>query len=232
MAIAFLQSASDGTNATVYTFASQNLGAAAADRQIIVGAIGRAETQQTIDSITVGGVTATITIQNGQGNNVAGIAIANVPTGTTGDIVVTFSGAMARAGIGAWRADVVSALHDSDTSLAEPPSVNLDVPVGFAIGVGNENNTASATWTGLTERYDTLIEATSLSTGASDEFAAPETGRTMTCTFAAGGAGPVGVFASWSYTGGGGGASVGTPIIVIPQDEMRGGMQDLTGGMA
>ena len=138
MAITFgsLQSASDGANATTYTFSSQNLGDADTDRHIIVGISTRdvGTTSQAISSVSIGGVSATIVVQqrNSATNTcVAGLAIAKVPTGTTGDIVVTFSEEVLRCGIGVWRAIGISATAtDTGSSTSNNPSDSINISAG------------------------------------------------------------------------------------------------------
>lgn len=207
MAVSFLQSASDSSNLTTYTFSGQNLGTEATDRYIIVGIMGRkaGTTNRTINSVTVGGVTATIVHQQFSSTfntNIAGLAIALVPTGAAGDVVVTFGGEMVRAAIALYRATGINpAEFQKLDSIALDPTVALDIPAnGFAIGVGLTAANSSAAWTGLTEDFDITVEAGAITaTGAHDSFVAAETDRTLTIDFAA--AVPlesVGVFASWS----------------------------------
>ena len=208
----FLQSVVDLVDRTTYTFSSQNLGVAAASRRIVVGIGGRiASGTLTVDSVTIGGVTATILTPQASnttsGTTTVALAIADVPTGTTGDIVVVFNTACLRCIVHAYRVvDIDSATpSDSDSSVASNPTCNLDIPAGgIAIGfaaVGNAS--ATWTWTGLTEREDAVAgggEAFGASS-ASDDFATLQTGRaitadsTTTTTTA-------GVFASWGPAGG------------------------------
>ena len=118
MAFAHLQTTVDASDLTTYTFSSQNLGTAAPDRHIIVGVAARkGGSATTISSVTVGGVSATIVDQysNSDSNsNISGIAIASVPTGTTGDIVVTFGAQMVRAVIAVYRATNLSSATEFD----------------------------------------------------------------------------------------------------------------------
>src|SRR3990167_7900479 len=109
MTFSFLQANSDATNLTTYTWSAQNLGTASSDRYIIVAIISRqvGTTAPTVSSASIGGVSATIVRQNNSGvsnlNTVAFI-LANVPTGTTGDVVVTFGSQQVRAAIGMYAA--------------------------------------------------------------------------------------------------------------------------------
>src|SRR3990167_11105596 len=94
--VAFLQVNGSATDLTTYTFSAENLGVAASDRFIVVTITGRSSDggARTIDTVTIGGVTATINIQIANSGSFNGIATAAVPTGTTGDIVITWSGTM------------------------------------------------------------------------------------------------------------------------------------------
>lgn len=187
MALTFLQTATDDTNASSYTFSAQSLGTAASDRYIVVTVGARAGTTETISSVTIGGVTATINVQSTSNNNIASVCIANVPTGATGDIVVTFSGTMDRCGIGAWRATGVTSTTatDTGTSIANPLTTNLDINAGgFAVAIGRTDDIATATWTNLTEKFDEEIGAEgNFFSGASDEFVSAQTNLAVTCTW-------------------------------------------------
>lgn len=200
----YLQTASDTADLTTYTFASQNLGTAFANRQIIVGITGRkAGATTSISSVTIAGISATIVVQQsntGTNTDVAGIAIANVPTGTTGDIVVTFGAGMVRSAIHVYRArGILEPAFDTGASTALDPTTTLDIPdTGFAIGVGITAASTTAGWTGLTEDNETVVETFVTTTSASQEFSSPETGRTLTIDFGAPSESS-GVFASWQY---------------------------------
>lgn len=86
-------------DATVYTITAATLGTAAANRYIMVslGATSTGSTQTT--SVTVGGLAATVWVQDAAGNGELGSFYVNVPSGATGDIVVTRSGTTNRVGI-------------------------------------------------------------------------------------------------------------------------------------
>lgn len=202
MTISFLQATTDTTDTNAYTFASQNLGTAASDRYIIVVAVARkGGASTTLSSVTIGGVSATIVKQvtnNVSNTDVAGIAIAAVPTGTTGDIVVTWGASMVRCAIMAYRATGINATaYDSDSSTSGNPSVSLDIPAsGFAIGGGLTAASTTTSWTGLTEDTDGTLESFVTYSSAHDEFPSGETGRTITMTFGSS-TESAGVFASW-----------------------------------
>lgn len=208
MSLSFLQSANSTTDTNAYTFAAQNLGTEASDRYIVVTVNGRkAGATTSISSVTVGGVAATIAVQRVNtvtNTSVAGIAIAAVPTGATGDIVVTFADTLARCAIGAYRIDNLfsATAYDTDSSVSADPSVGLNVSnPGFAIGTGAASGTGSVTWTGLTEDYDFISESSTNFTGASLNVSATQANRTMTIDFSVSGE-AVGAFASWQFASG------------------------------
>lgn len=139
------------------TFSTQSLGAAASDRYIIVGVAGEAGTD-TVSSLTVAGVSATNVVVQQSGFSTAEIWIASVPTGTTGDIVVNWSGTQDATGIGVWAMYGGSATaHDtgSATGSGSVFSTSLTIPSdGVAVACQSKNNTSTATWAGVTEDYD------------------------------------------------------------------------------
>lgn len=213
MSLSFLQATNLTTDLTTYTFSSENLGAAAGDRHIIVAIESRASSAgRTLSSVTIGGESATIAVQGtnsgGATSCVAALAIAAVPTGTSGDVVVTFSGGMLRCAIQVYRVTSLTSATATDTDKYEAdagdPSVNLDVPAGgFAIGCGT-GSSAGSTWTGLTENHDAQIGAeASWATSASDTFVSAQTGLTITIGMATK-TDQVGVFAAWGLDAGGG----------------------------
>ena len=171
--ISFTDSSVITTDLSTYTFSTQALGAEAADRKIIVG-MGHRGTNTNITSITVAGVAATSVVEapaSGLQSDRACIYIADVPTGTTGDVVVTFSAGQTRCGIGVWRMTGAASSTPTDTgvSAADPATNTLTISangggVGYGFSVGA---TATATWGGLTsEDFDEVVEATITHTGA------------------------------------------------------------------
>jgi hypothetical protein len=161
--LTYLQSASDPANSGTHTFSSENFGTPADDRVLIAVVRGNpsAPGDETINSVTIGGVAATIHVQTfdpDQGNNIA-IASAPVPSGTSGTIVVTFSGTnnpcrislYAAAGIG------TGATHFSTaTDLDDPLSMAINVPQGGVLVAGAQfQNSGAVTAVGVTEDDDT-----------------------------------------------------------------------------
>ena len=163
----FTDSSVSTADSTAYTFSSQDFGEAAANRYIVVTAGGYDTGNETVSSITIGGVAATIAVQVTGNFVTAAIAIAKVPTGATGDVVVTFSGGMQNAGIGVYRLiNLQSATAtDTGTDIAESSGAladGLTIPAdGCGIGyvcVRTVSSLSTFSWTNLTESFDQTIE--------------------------------------------------------------------------
>ena len=162
--LSFQQAVSSGVDSSTYTFSSVAFGAAHPSRVVYWagGGIGNGALR-TVSSVTIGGVTATVMHSSTVGTSRVDIYAALVPTGTTGDIVVTYSGTMFNCGGAVWSAvDAIAgttAFHTAATT-TDAASININVDtLGYAIGVSFANGGTSCTWTGLTEESDTLIEA-------------------------------------------------------------------------
>lgn len=167
--LTYLSSAVDTTNTTAYTYSAVAIGTAHFNRRIVVGVIFDDSGDSPLASLTVGGVAATLV--KSQDSAVA-LYIALVPTGTTADIVVTYATAANRSAIGVWRLDGVTSntphhtigIQGTGTSVGE----EIQIPAGgAAVGIASLSSSASMTWTGLTENFDSTVEATRTLSGAS-----------------------------------------------------------------
>jgi hypothetical protein len=142
-------------------------------------------------------------------SNVVGVAIVDLPTGTTGDVVVTLPRQHVRCAIQLYRLIDCdsSAAADTDTSVSDDPSWTLDVPAGgVAIGCAMNAHAGATvdTWTGLTEDFADFVEGTlSRMTSASDEFATEQTALAIDCNWN-NNADDCGVVISWAEDAGGG----------------------------
>lgn len=87
----FLQTAKSTGTGSVYNFTSQNLGAADANRFILVLTSGGPNNKQ-VSTLTVGGISAGQVVAFGTINSFLEYWVAAVPTGTTGNVVVTLGG--------------------------------------------------------------------------------------------------------------------------------------------
>jgi hypothetical protein len=176
---------SSTSDLTTYTFSSVSLGAAAADRIIAVGVTGTAAAgaNRTVSSVTIGGVSATKRAAAGEAaNSPASIWAAVVPTGTTGDIAVTWDNAMVRCAGEVWRmTGAVETPLDSDAlATGDPMNLAVDVAAGGAVLGFACNQSGSGPggygWTGLTGDHDATVETNTEYSGASQSIASGQSG--------------------------------------------------------
>lgn len=155
--LTYLQSASSSTNANTITFAGQNLGAEAADRKIVVAITTYNTANTAISSVTIAGQTANLNQANftGQYTRVA-FAEVNLPTGTSGDIVLNSSNSIVSSSIHVYNLTGVSgnAVFVSDISspysITHASAINGAAIISVALNAGN----GSMAWTNLTENAD------------------------------------------------------------------------------
>lgn len=181
----YLTEVGDTSNSTTYNFSSVSFGAESATRQIIVGIVGVVNSNQSISSVTIGGVSATQVVQASNGGQPLGLYIAN-PTGTSGTVSVTFSTTMFRAHIGVWRMVAANSATAEDTISLGGGSTGLQTGTidhsagGVIIAYGIGNNTGNHGWTGVNEDFDTTVESLHAVSGASIQLSTSGTGRTIT----------------------------------------------------
>jgi hypothetical protein len=181
----FTDSSIDATNLTTYTFSSQALGTASADRKIIVGVSTNSTPGRTVSTLTVGGVSATLVARQTSSNGEEMLEMweAEVPTGTTGDVVVTWSTACDRCGIGLHSVYGAATLYaDVYSDNADPMNASINVPAGgIVVGCAGWSAVGSATWTGVTETYDENLEAGTYHSGGYATHASASNGLSVTC---------------------------------------------------
>jgi hypothetical protein len=191
----FQESQEDISNASVYTFSSVDIGAADADRCVVVAVYARKGGGATsISSVTIGGATATNIVTQGRtetigstGTNIVGFFCADITSGTTADVVVTYADPMARAACDVWRFvgyDFTS-IYDSSGSAADDPTYDIDIPadgvaLGAACGADSGGGTPSWSWSNLTEDSDRTIETFFSASAASQEYVSAQTNLTVT----------------------------------------------------
>lgn len=203
--ISYISNNSVTTNSTSHTFTAQSIGSTGNNRHIIVSISGYQSSVGALSSATIGGVSATIAVQANGTNTVSVIIIAAVPTGTTGDIVLSWATNTQNVGIAVHRVvDLTSATANttgSDTTLsAGACSFTLNnnanaVMVASAVSI---DGTAWGTWSsGLTEDSDQYIASSNAAAAASGFFASANTPYTVTATAGTGTRGVV-VAATWN----------------------------------
>ena len=161
---------------TTYTFSSQAIGTASSNRRVIIGTVGFAGIR-TVSSLTVGGISASLVKRQQQGSVTAEIWIATVPTGTTADVVVTWSGGQTRCAIAVWSATGLENNTPVDTDgtniaiIANSSNVTLTtVDGGFVVGIGIHSNVTALNIScrNMTERNESTLEVATVKVAAAD----------------------------------------------------------------
>ena len=151
-----------GTGTSTRTFAGMSFGAAATTRRIIAVFGASDNTNLVASSVTIGGISAPIAIQDNEGGNSTNpfvcIAYATVPTGTSGSVVIALNGSPST---------IYCATYSLYNTVTQTPqatafdvngstqTVSLNIPAnGFAVAVSTQISKTSSTWVGVTERAD------------------------------------------------------------------------------
>ena len=148
------------------TFSSVDIGTASANRKVIVGVgIDGYQGNEAYTSLTIGGVAANLIQEQNAASGGRPVALyeLDVASGTSADIVVTFTGTQTKCysmGIGVWTIEGGS-VFDTVGATTDPGAGNVEIPAGGAvIAIMTEGN-ASATyaWANLTENFDNQVRA-------------------------------------------------------------------------
>jgi hypothetical protein len=141
------------------TYTDAPIGTAAANRVVwvAVGIRGLSGNSRTIDSITIGGVTATL-VATTSSANASAIGYLVVPAGTTATVVVTCSGFTSRNVIyvGTVYPESVTPI-DTDSVVTSGTSTARDLTLSAesaGLWVSCWNSTGDTTWTNATELND------------------------------------------------------------------------------
>jgi len=180
-------------DASSYTFSSANLGSSVDRHVAVVFGAASSGTNPAVSSATIAGVSASVVVEKSAANQVCvHVIIAKIPAGTiSGDIVVNFDMTMLRCHpvvyelIGAGSATA----HDTDTGAhADPINMSLDVPANgcvLAVAAQAGSGATTASWTGVIEDVDAVMEASRTYTSGHDNLVAGESGRTVSVNWSA-----------------------------------------------
>ena len=189
--VAFTDSDFDTSALSSVTFSAMSFGSAATDRRMILCITYRAVGGRTISGVTIGGQTATrlvAVLTEGVSRNSL-IYIADVPSGTTGDVVITANSALNDVGVSIYRTVGLSTTTTpNDTGTDNAQTANLmDVSLNtlansVVVACCASENNVTTTWAGVTEGADFSVGTRSHSSGAIVALTA-ETPRTVTATY-------------------------------------------------
>lgn len=155
---------SESGDFTNYTFTAVNIGSPGLVAIVISGS----SAGNTINSVTIGGVSANILTATNQstGSSISVMAWLRVASGTTADIVVNWSGQMKRCSVAVYRITGNSKDAPYNVVVATPAAVTtLSIASGIPNGAAGifasvADTGTSYTWTGIAEDYDTQIDTT------------------------------------------------------------------------
>jgi len=149
------------TNSNSYTW-TVSFGAADPDRYIHIAYTGLKAASTSPTSVTIGGKAATIVNHASAGTwSLIFHAYAKVPTGTTGDVIISFGGTQDAGVIDVYRVirpgnlpTTASASYynsTTGTSISSTPTLTKD---SYVIANAIVDNANAVTWTNLDEQYD------------------------------------------------------------------------------
>lgn len=155
----------DAVDRTTYTFSGLVLGDDAPDRYIAVAIAARnngSSSSTFITSVTVAGISATKCVQNVNGSgdkSRAEIWIAAVPSGATGNVVVTFPVQQARCHVSLFRMTGLNSSTPTATQVSDssPATLNVNVAapwVGVAASYAENGFSLATSWSGITQYVD------------------------------------------------------------------------------
>ncbi len=154
----YLASYEDTSSQTTRTISSVNFGEANTSREIFVVVRYSNSIATTISSATIGGVSATISAGASANAQGAALIFATVPTGTSGDIVITYSNATTNSVAFVYRVTKRTNIGTTaintygDTSTATRTSYTSPTVAfpsnGFVLAILNHNSSTNLTFTG------------------------------------------------------------------------------------
>lgn len=179
IALQYVTTVTSEDNLATYTFSGVPLGTAAADRQIVIAVSWRKTPALTVTA-TIAGVSATLDkLQDGAD----GVAIlrAAVPTGTTGDIVVTLGAQQYMCWVSVYRLTGASTGAPATAGTNTNGATMTATSGSVAVAAAGAYPAASFSWSGVTKNFDAHMELALIRfTSASGA------GATATCTAADG----------------------------------------------
>ena len=190
--VAFTHSASLEPNATNFTFNSVDIGSATSDRKVVVAGMVSGGGTGTISGCTLDGSAMTENVKPAiDGEGQCAIFEIEVSSGTSATVVLQNTGSKGWGAIAvfALTGAALTATNTTSTTGDTTPNSTITIPAGgVAVGCttavfSSGSGTKSATWSGLTERFDASVDSNgSCATACSDAFASTETNRAISCT--------------------------------------------------
>lgn len=154
---------SDLTAQSTYTLSGMGIGTANTNRRVLV-AIGIINIPvRTVTGVTIGGVSAT---ELAQVSNAGGVTTAwyyaDVPTGTTANVVITLDASASNCHAATYRLVGENSMTPTDTDTTNGSGSSQSTTVtktgqGVALSANTLSSSANSTWSNLTEDIDNNV---------------------------------------------------------------------------
>lgn len=184
--ISFVSDNASTAGTASYTFTAQNIGTADPTRIVVVG-LSTGVNNVTVSSVTIAGSNAAqaTSAASGGASVRSDIWYLAVPSGTTADIIVTFSSLQGRVAIFIYNVvgtgAAFSAGNNGSTASGTSMSASVTVPSGGgAIGIGNIHSASASSLTGTNLALDL---ASGLITGSSTATVGHDTSHTGSTSY-------------------------------------------------
>lgn len=207
--LSYEDSGSDsGTAASTRTVSGLDFGTPA-PRRFLVATVTLV-TPAAITAVTIGGVSATIVAQATANVTRVGIAIALVPTGSSGNVAVTAGATYATLAVGLYALTGLQSATPYDTATASSPlsdssslNLSLDVPANGLVVAVEQNgqvgggSAGNESWSGLSENFGGTTGGAYRSSWASGTSTVLQAPRSVSVSNLTGNAGRSGAAASF-----------------------------------
>lgn len=188
ISVSLVDSDAAASGGSPYTFSAMALGADAEDRIIAVAVAinGSSVTLSSATTVTIAGVVATAAKTTTGSSQAIGIFYAHVPSGASGDVVVTTGGTPAGCKVVVLRlAGGNNQVSDTGADAAIATSITLPADVvagGALVAVSCNNGSKTCAWTKATEVSDSVYDSSYASSVAANATATTAT-INVTATF-------------------------------------------------
>lgn len=178
-AFSFLTHAEDASGSSTVTYSGLSGGGEHPFRVLAVYVSARMVTVNTITSVTIFGVPATLvdvptpgsaTSIGGTNGSAGAIYYAKVPSGLTGSVVVVYGAGAARSGIALYRIITSNpapfSAQNVSTSGALSTSLTISPNGAGIVALFENSNTIAVSWSGATQDYSAIAGGSSLISSA------------------------------------------------------------------
>lgn len=181
----------DPGNNSTYSFASVSIGTAAANRRVVIVSSANGNNAGDATGCTIAGVTAVNAASgptvSSPGGSAMNVWYADIPTGTTATIAITYSAAKGRCQIGCYSLygtyEGVTPYSSSVTAGTSMSFTSTTVSGSVLFGASGVGGNQPVTWTNLTEDFDIGVESNNQYMSGASLAITSGSSRTVTATY-------------------------------------------------